>query len=777
MAEQKSGRKSEKGMFRLNLVGSQPQDERPQIVLEAQDATGKSLHRATVDPNGQFEFPDNLFKEAAIIIVGGLGQNQQLDLEHALRYRPRQFGELLRAGTLNIAEAIWKPWRWHFVCVSGRVRRCRRHPWWYNNLQDLVNVQRVELKRSILPDSAPLSLAESRFQSRVLEQRLVAKSLPELIHWPFRCSTVCDGVVEVYRRTCCCEPWIIDDSRIPDLIRDLEDILRGIPEVIPERFPPPPPPPEPFAELPFIKEGSLDLMAVHAAQDLNALRRLSKLEVADYINERPYLACRRYSCSTPVKVAEGFINPDGRFNICWLEWPRVEHGICHDEYAYIVRQQTGPFTWTIYNGVAANIWFQMGDEADLVSYSALARTCREPDPAGDAQVFLDEIGETSAHELKQYGPTGWDRVPIIDSNDGLVFPNASDVYSSNRNWGGTLLLKYKFTEAMKHAPVNARYYRVTVREADGGGIPTGPTYTFDNSLGWEKAVGVDLVMETLGPVSVGGQDNLYKIPYTTDADWTDRVDYHAVIDTTLALPALSSVDHRHLITLEVFDSAGVRLRPNGTAPTTLPGAEAQRAFVFRRRIQAGGSPGPDLTDVPFAALTHLFWWDNRLPKAELVQLMRDGVGFNAECLFLEGHANSTFGIRYRAYVPNQRFQRYHQIWWGRGLWSLYGGQGYLLPDAASDPNPNHNVGFAPDPNPNGASPTDTFAQMLTTIPDPDGHIIPNVALPGTIPDASRRKCSFVVQLTTWSKTTNGADLSYPYDQTGGAFALEITSVS
>ena len=43
----------------------------------------------------------------------------------------------------------------------------------------------------------------------------------------------------------------------------------------------------------------------------------------------------------------------------------------------------------------------------------------------------------------------------------------------------------------------------------------------------------------------------------------------------------------------------------------------------------------------------------------------------------------------------------------------------------------------------------------------------------TAGDPSRTKCSFVVNLTTYAKTTNGDDLSYPHISSGAAFALEI----
>jgi hypothetical protein len=39
---------------------------------------------------------------------------------------------------------------------------------------------------------------------------------------------MCNGTVDVYRRTCCCEPWIIDDPRIPDLLGELRAIAKRV---------------------------------------------------------------------------------------------------------------------------------------------------------------------------------------------------------------------------------------------------------------------------------------------------------------------------------------------------------------------------------------------------------------------------------------------------------------------------------------------------------------------------------------------------------------------
>jgi hypothetical protein len=449
-------------------------------------------------------------------------------------------------------------------------------------------------------------------------------------------------------------------------------------------------------------------------------------------------------------VAEGEINLDGRFSLCWLDWPRIQFPFCHDEYAYVVRQRFGPFLFTIYDGVAANIWFSGAGDADVVSYSPFAYACRDNgEPGSGAYVFLDLIGDTESWNLKTPNATAWNAVGVPAYNDGLLFPapNAAAALGQNlnRNMGGTLKLNYKFSEDMRNAPVGAVYYRIGISEADNNGNPVGDPIYLSAGLSWDKSEpdgmgGVNIVPVTLGPFSAGGQDNLFKIPYDADADW-NAGQYHGYLNT--ADVRWSDPTKRHLVTLEVFNGAGTRLRPNGTPASGAPGAEATAPFTFRRRFQDIGPTA----NVPFAALTHMFWWDNQDLTAVIDHLNKDGLTFSDECLFLEGTANSTFGIGYRAYHPNELFQLYHTITWQRGLGISPGSSGTILAPPAAEST--QNVGKPPSGP--GDSPTATFSTMLGSEP----------------------KCAFTVFLGISSKTTDGDYLgNYGITRTG-AFALEI----
>jgi hypothetical protein len=508
----------------------------------------------------------------------------------------------------------------------------------------------------------------------------------------------------------------------------------------------------------FMHEGALDERVLRAAQDLQTIRSLPAERIMEYVNARPYLYCRRYSCSKPVKVAEGMIGPDGRFNICWSEFPRPLVAHCHEQYAYKVKQRIGPFTITIYNGVAAGHWYDQDDEVTLKSYHPWAVACRDNGGPGDAFVYLDEIGDTDSHLLATPDQASATSVDTPVANSGLAFPSGGPAGNGghDRNWGGTLKLAIMFSESMRS--VGAKYYRVSVTPADSNGDPVGDPKHVTTVPEWNKAVavpgGVDVIPVSLGPTSTplpNEQHGLFEIPFDGDlgsnADW-ESDQYHMNLNTIdprwsdSAIAAGLPVT-RHLVTIEVFNAVGERLRPNGTLPTGLSGAEVEAAFTFRRKYQDTGPTNM----VPYGALTHMFWWDNREEKAKIADLRMNGVESDEECQFLHGTNSSTFGIGYRAYHPWELFQHYHVISWKRGL---SGGSDTMAVSSS-------NVGVPPGAV--GASPTHMFGHMLNHPPPP--------------PDPARTKCAFTVRLTTYNKLTDGDNLLYPWDHDSAAFALEV----
>lgn len=732
--------------YKLELVGLTAESDRPQIVVQALSRDNAVLHTDEVDGDGAFALPAEVLARAHRVVLGAPGDKGGVRADASISYRAGELLGQIKDGRLVLAEGTWSKLRVRWACVSGSVQVCRRRPWWF---ADVIRAA-TEVRRELVP------------AVRVLDG--IRPSLGELLQWPFRCEPVCFGTVEVYRRSCCCYPIVIEDPRIDDWIRDLEIYVERLPKLPrpkPGVPPPPPPPPgDPF-KTPFFDGGALNELALHATNDLRVLRSLPRDQAAQYIHGRPYLLHRFCRCGQPVQVGSGTIQPDGSFNVCWLEPLRLLLPNCYEQYAYVVKQTLGGTTTTIYDGLAAGAWFPAGDQPVLTSYNRRARSCGETGD-GEAYVYLDLIGDTSSHELTTPASTGWDRVATPGTTSGLLFPGEL------RNLGGAIELTFKFSLGMK--ALGATHYRLSISEADASGNPTDTRHYHNAPLAWHKDVpnSDESVAEVLGPVSVGGEANLYRIPYFDDAEWTNEVRFHALIDTLqphLNVPAAgdrTSPAKNRLITLEVFNATGERLRPFGAPASGQPGAEVERAFKFQRRRQAVDGPGPERIDVPYAALTHLFCWDNRPPVADITKLVMDGAASDEECQFLNGCGSSELGIEYRAYVPDPRFQKDHYIRWIRGL---NGGSGSLPTSSAGELVSSVNVGQPPPPPPPPLPPlpgpafpsgTRTFQEMLTRA---DGTVLP--------------RCAFAVTLTTRAKTTNGEELSYPSAHEAAAFALAI----
>lgn len=743
------------GRYRLELVGLARGDERPELSVIALKGRKEVILTARVDPDGGFDLPDEILKSADTILIGAPDAAQGVRRDAALSYAAEDFRAEIREGTLAVAEAVWSRFRFFWTCVSGSVRVCRRRPWWYDQLIDAA----VSLPRVERAGSAALTGLAARAQA--VTDGALHLSPGELLAWPVRCAPVCRGRVVVYRRTCCCAPIVFDDWRVADLIRDLERIRVRQPKPRIPKIPPPPPPPvgDPL-DTPFFKGGALNELQLNAAADIVQLRTLSLAEAAKYIEARPYLLHRFCSCSAPVRVGSGPLQADGSFSICWIEALRPFRPNCYDQYAYVVTQTIGATTTTIYDGLAAGAWFAAGDHPVLTSYHPKAFGCDQTgDDEGTAVVILDLIGDTESHELTTPPSTGWDRVAAPSATSGLLFP-APGPQGHLRNLGGGVELTFLFSLALRDMPAPAEYYRISITRADAGGNPTGTRHYHSAGLSWQKVVGADIVPEALGPFTAGGESNLYRIPYSDEA-WVGSVRYHALINTLdPAISGPSDADtitpaENHLVTLELFDGAGQRLRPLGAPASGQTGTEIAQPFQFRRWVQPGGSIGDDTVDVPHAALTHLFCWDNRRPVADITQLVMNGTPSAEECQFLEGPPASTFAIEYRAYVPDERFQQDHTIGWVRGLNHSVanGGEGTL-----ATPLSPANAGEPPAlPVQSGSN---SFALMLTRLNPPDDPVV-------------LERCSFAVTLTTRSKTTNGEYFGYPEASETAAFALAI----
>ena len=376
MANEKGNKAERPGLqARIELIDLTPDDERPEMAVYAVDRALKVIEMSKVSAQGQFRLSRKALDSAQMVAIGPRVEDlSQVERRNLMIYRVDRFQlQLKERKILEIPKKSWHGWCFLRRCLSGSVSHCRLFPWFVTQL-----LRKAELRP---PASLITAKAEALRIAAPVADAEIALPLPPPFH--YRCGKVCDGLVEVYRRTCCCHPWIIHDPRIPELIRDLEQILPELPDI---PWPPrPEPDPPPYEEIPFFRDGALDERALYARRDLHALRKLPPDQVPVYVNARPYLFC---SCSSPTKVAQGFVRPDGEFHICWWEWPRLMLFNCHDEYAFVVKQNVEGSTVVIYDGVAANQWFRYGEHAELVSYHRLAQGCRENEFPGEGAFAL-----------------------------------------------------------------------------------------------------------------------------------------------------------------------------------------------------------------------------------------------------------------------------------------------------------------------------------------------------------------------------------------------------
>jgi len=382
---------------------------------------------------------------------------------------------------------------------------------------------------------------------------------------PAGSEPVCDGVVEVYGRSCRCRPWVADDPRLPGLYDELARLAARLPVASG-----PGPDPSPWSDLGFLRDGAIDERARYAARDLRALRALSGAAVAGYVNARPYLRCDRLG--VPTRLGQATLRPGGKFKVCWRDWAGSGY---RPQYAFVVRQTVNGRRMTTYDGVAAGQWYDDPEDVTLASYSWQARSCRHNQfPGTGAFALLRDIG----------GAESYRAVPPLDAGEGTA--------AGAHRHGGALPLRLHFSEAMRAA--GAAYYRLSVAPPGAGERVTladPVSWLYFARTGGETAVG----WQALGPVAVGAETDLFTIPYGADRRWQGG-QYHAALDTS-RLP-----DGQHLLTLEVFDAAGRRLRPVGTA-----GAGPAADFTFRRWC----GPAGETVEVPDETLTHPLRSDNR----------------------------------------------------------------------------------------------------------------------------------------------------------------------
>ncbi|MCP4546521.1 MAG: hypothetical protein GY835_08665 [bacterium] len=785
----------------LVLTNRQPDEPTPDVAVYRITPGGDIDRKLGQAEKDKIQIRREWLKLGGFIALGpDIEDPQDLKTDSLQQFRLAQvWDEWAERNAILIPRPLWEGWLSRRICISGSARWCRR---WQLDANDQLRLTgsavtpTLDLTRAV-PEPGRPRLEESRTDVP-LRRLSVASSragqptsarIDELAARDI-CRPLCHGVVEIYERVCCCRPWVVLDPRLDELLERLrKDIYERIPWP-PEPWPPelrspdpepgpfpPEPDPGPFAAGPWPPEPDIGLgnrisrrrvkrMAATfdpAAAPLPPLRLLqdyqtiSAYAASDRASADSYIMARSYllhcfcNCNTR-KVGEAIINPDGSFTMCYRR-PLIIHRLgtrCTTTYGFNIKQWQGNQWIYIYCGVGQNEFFDEEDTIVLRSYDPRARTCEtNPPPVpgeGRPFVLLEDIGSTRSHNLVSPIQTAADGLnSVLPANGGLVYPpgpgETAEQRLRNRPWSMTLPLRLYVHPAMQD--LGAEYYRFSVVEADGMGNPVGGAVPqpLNGGVTWSKYVYVgDQVQvhgEGLGPdshVDSDGevQSGLYRIPYWDSGHQWQYGQFHHRWNT------LTEANGRYLLSVEIFDAAGNRLRPIGAS-----GAGVDTDFHFLHWIDPVNT-----VQTPFATLQHVFWVDKQACYADIEDLRMNGLASTEECQFMMGTAGSNFSAGYRAFhvngPPGETFMWYRQLWYHRGL----NGPNRTIEMAGN------NVPATLAAGSPALSTPQTFASMLN----------------------AHTKCTFALNLRTRAKHTNGSRRIHEYDRYDqAAFALEIGS--
>ena len=751
----------------VTFVGLGADEKPPAIALyriDTKSGTPEKLARAEGDRLGVD--PARL-KGQTVAIGPDVEDPKSLDTAALLRFRADQVIADWAQRGLVIPANRWRNFLSHWVCVSGRVRKCR--PWWY----DLVVSERIR-------PLAPLRAAKLGVRSNSLAALTLDPSIA--IHkLPYNCQPLCDGIVEVFERVCCCHRRIV----WADLVDRLRDALVDVPVLVDD-----PNPPDPIGPISDFRRkvrqvsGSINALARGPAplggggldrtipaervyHDYQALLRTPADQVDAFVDARPYLSA--YVCHCRMrKVGETPIGPGGEFDFCYRQ-PLHLHSValrCYTTYAYRVKQLIGGSWTVVYDGVAGHDYFAAGETAVLTTSNPAARPCGDgppPPDTGDGTPFvmLEHVTGAGTHHFNFPAQTGVSTVGALPAGSSF---GLYDFGLPDCPWATTLGLRLWADQPLDGIVV---YYRLKVVPVNAAGAAVGTPTILDTPVAWSRYVDIpgDVITTSVGlaanPADVGGQEGLFVMPYWSypDRRWLSG-QYHQLWDTT------KFANGKYLLILELFGPGGARIKPAATPDVPGPGAEAP----FQFRVWEA----PDNTrNVPFADCAHVFWIDNTPVVGDIANLRKGGAPSSDECQFMSGPAGTTFSAGFQAYHVNgvttgggpgdsNSFMAGYSLTWQRGLNGPYG----TLEAGTADKG---ELGVAGS----NTLPFGTLLGPFWSPPAPPSPVPPDGFTPPTWPAQS--KCSFSIHLHVNAKHHNGGAFidAYDYHETA-SFALEVT---
>ena len=767
----------------LELIDLEQGQEAPKIAAYALDRSGRILRKLASASDGKITLDAALRQERKLRI--GFGPDVE-DLKEVRRSSLVLFGvsdAFPRWDTnpnVSIAPGIYRDWFPLRNCVSGRVRRC--WPFYFRLPWPIGDFPRV-----------PFPPLRSR------------------------CAPICDGVVEIHERTCCCPRISILD--ISELLRKLREVVL-IPIPIPDPDPgplgpsgpmpgpdpapftglagivgfdpqpdppaarfagllnpgsikgfnPQPDPPRTISEVALQKRALSQGMTLQSGQlrqqitadiaTLESLRGQPLEQVQRFIDVRPYLWHWFCHC-TSRKVGETTLHADGGFSFCWRLFPIFALRNCSKRYFYKVRQRINGVWVYIYDGAARHEYFERADFADLEAYRG--RSCTTPDDDYEHDkpfVLLEGIGSTPSSELisRWGGMTagGADLTQISDDAVSAPPANGGLVYPPDPGDPDTNVLK--------NCPWGGDLYLRLHFSPDMENAPVNAefyrvTFREADSNGQPIAGPLLEFSEELSwtrYAMVNGQTEIQPEtlgPFPTNIGEPQPANLYKI-------PYANDHDWTTDVIHHAVFRTGTRnarflvyVEVFDSGGTRL--TPAANSFDFLRRMKF---TGPDsLATVGFNKLANYFWIDNKHCEGDIVDIRKNGVPSVDECQFKTGTADSTISIGYRAFheTANSAVANPHTFMWTHGLtWT----RGLNGPQGS----------FAPANNQPGLnqpatlfagiaeSGTRTFADLLGT-------------------NTVGAKCTFSVYLRAYAKHTNGSSRIDTYDDDEiASFALEIT---
>jgi hypothetical protein len=299
-------------------------------------------------------------------------------------------------------------------------------------------------------------------------------------------------------------------------------------------------------------------------------------------------------------VCEATTDCNGYFRCCLKWWPfhfrrgRLRFDARPDIIIRVTQVINGvetvlwmdPYSSTRWNAGSTHIDLFLDD--DRIQCGA---GCH-PQPAGSA-VFFTRIGN--------------DEVYKIDQASGLLDEAPFGGSLRNWAWGGLLQVHAAIGQALATGAPK-RYYRLQYRKGSSGGF-TDITRSLDDTRVHKSTLASEDFH--LGPVTVGGVDNLYEIRDSTHYYW-----YNPDLIGTWHTPPIEPDTGFYTLRLEVFDAAGNHLGSavvdyrDGTTPPPGPLPPMVDRCEMKLRLDNKG-PVFDI-DVPGANACGVIPWSPSL---------------------------------------------------------------------------------------------------------------------------------------------------------------------